>query len=93
MAARGDWLEYTRDRAPEGAPADVHEVVRRWLETHEVAEVDLEPMDGYYAIHFNGAPEPVPGVFLPKTLEHDPQAVRDLLEAAYAVYEQEIAAH
>ena len=93
MAAHGDWLEYTRDRAPEGAPAHVHEVVRRWLETHEVAEVDLEPMDGYYAIHFNGAPEPVPGVFLPKTLEHDPQAVRDLLDAAFAVYEHELAAH
>ncbi|ADR36534.1 MULTISPECIES: hypothetical protein [Oceanithermus] len=93
MAARGDWLEYTRERAPEGVPQDVYDVVRRWLETHEVAEVDLEPMNGYYAIHINGAPEPVPGVFLPKTLEHDPQAVRDLLDAAFAVYEQEIAAH
>ncbi|HGY09416.1 MAG TPA: hypothetical protein ENK37_05095 [Oceanithermus profundus] len=93
MAARGDWLEYTREHAPEGVPQDVFDVVRRWLETHEVAEVDLEPMDGYYAIHINGAAEPVPGVYLPKTLEHDPEAIRDLLEAAYAIYEQEIAAH
>ena len=93
MTTRGDWLEYTRERAPEGVSQDVYEVIRRWLETHEVAEVDLEPMEGYYAIHINGAPEPVPGVFLPKSLERDPQAVRDLLDAALAVYEQEIAAH
>jgi len=93
MAAREEWLEYTRERAPEGVPQEIYDVVRRWLETHEVAELDLEPMDGYYAIHINGAPEPVPGVFLPKTLENDPDAIRDILEAAYAVYEQEIAAH
>ena len=93
MAAHGDWLEYTRERAPQGAPPEVREVVRRWLESHEVAEVDLEPMNGYYAIHINGAPDPVPGVFLPKALEHDPEAIRELLEAAFAVYEQEIAAH
>lgn len=93
MSARGEWLEYTRERAPEGVPAEVLEAVRRWLEDHEVAEVDLEPMNDYYAIHINGSPEPVPGVYLPRSLEHDPQSVHDLLEAAYAVYERELAAH
>jgi len=93
VAARSEWLEYTRDRAPEGVPEKVWQTVREWLETHEVAEVDLEPMDGYYAIHFNGSPDPVPGVYLPKALEHDPDAIRDILEAAYGVYQEEIAAH
>ncbi|WP_457629171.1 hypothetical protein [Oceanithermus sp.] len=93
MAARSEWLEYTRDRAPQGVPEKVWQTVRDWLETHEVAEVDLEPMDGYYAIHINGAPDPVPGVYLPKALEHDADAIRDILDAAYSVYQEEMAAH
>ncbi len=93
MAARREWLEYTRDGAPASAPESVLAAIRQWLEKNEIKEVDLEPLDGYYAIHFNGSPEPVPGVFLPRTLERDPDAVRDILEAAYAIYQKEIAAH
>ncbi len=86
MSARGDWLIFTRESAPAGATAAVAETVTGWLSRHGVAEVALEPLDGYYAIHINDDPKPVPGVFLPASLQDDAAAVEEILEAAYSVW-------
>ncbi len=93
MSARGDWLIYSKGGFSEMTPGEVNDAISDWLSRHEVAEVALEPLDGYFAIHINDDPKPVPGVFLPGSLLNDPAAVSDILEAAYSVWERELAAH
>lgn len=93
MSARGDWLVYGKSGSSDATSGAVNDAIRDWLLRHEVAEVALEPLDGYYAIHINDDPKPVPGVFLPASLLNDPAAVSDILEAAYSIWERELAAH
>lgn len=93
MDVRGGWLIYTKSATPGRTPAGVKDAVQSWLERHEVAELALEPLDGYYAIHINADPKPVPGVFVPASLLDDAEAMADILEAAYSVWDRELAAH
>ncbi|WP_457638285.1 hypothetical protein [Oceanithermus sp.] len=92
MSARGDWLVYSKGSKSAATSSEVSDAIGSWLARHEVAELALEPLDGYYAIHINDDPKPVPGVFLPASLLQDPEAVNDILEAAYSIWERELAA-
>ena len=79
----------------EGCEAALAERIRGWMRTHPVIkEVELVPVAGhhYYAIHINGAPEPVPGVVLAEEDLTDPEVLIQTLEAAYIVYDHEVGA-
>jgi len=93
MSMLGDWLIYSKGKSSAATAAEVNDAIENWLLRHDVAEIALEPLDGYYAIHINDDPKPVPGVYLPASLLDDPVAVNEILEAAYSIWERELAAH
>lgn len=88
-----NWLVFSKESAPEGMPANVVAAIRSWLGRHQVAELALEPLDGFFAIHINSDPRPVPGVFLPVGLQEDEEEVTAVLEAAYTIWDKELAAY
>ena len=82
---------YVDPKEAKGCKAEIVERIREWMQAHGITAVELRPVSGrrYYAIYFNGLPDPVPGVVLAEEDLEDPEVLISTLEAARVVFDYE----
>lgn len=71
-------------------PPEIARAVQGWMLEREVGELSLEPLGRYYAVRFNAAASPVPGVYLPASTLESAADLLDLLQTALEIYYDEM---